>query len=67
MDKQRKLKTEVLAKTLRLMANKIENGFPITEEQEDMIVKLSRDIVLLHPMDYERPNSIIENEEDIEK
>ena len=35
MDKQERLKAKVLAETLRLMATKIENGFPVTEEQEE--------------------------------
>ena len=48
MDKD-KLKRKYLADTLRVMATKIENGFPLDEEQEKMLVKLSREIVILHP------------------
>ena len=44
IDKQEKLKARVMAETLRRMANKIENGFPLTENQKDLLVKLSRGI-----------------------
>lgn len=56
MDKD-KLKRKYLADTLRVMATKIENGFPLDEEQEKMLVKLSREIVILHPNDYEVPKN----------
>ena len=54
MDKD-KLKRKYLADTLRVMATKIENGFPLDEEQEKMLVKLSREIVILHPNEYNKP------------
>ena len=54
MDKD-KLKRKYLADTLRMMAKKIENGFPLDEEQEKMLVKLSREIVILHPNEYNKP------------
>lgn len=57
MDKQEKLKAKVLAETLRLMATKIENGFPLTDEHITMLKSLSKDIVWLHPREYDKPVS----------
>ena len=55
MDKQEKLKVKVLADTLRLMATKIENGFPLTDEQINTLKSLSKEIVWLHPKEYNKP------------
>ena len=55
MDKQEKLKAKVLADTLRLMATKIENGFPLTDEQINALKSLSKEIVWLHPKEYNKP------------
>ena len=55
MDKQEKLKAKVLADTLRLMATKIENGFPLTDEQTSVLKSLSKEIVWLHPNEYNKP------------
>ena len=55
MDKQEKLKAKVLADTLRLMATKIENGFPLTDEQISVLKSLSKEIVWLHPNEYNKP------------
>ena len=55
MDKQEKLKAKVLADTLRLMATKIENGFPLTDEQINALKSLSKEIVWLHPREYNKP------------
>ncbi len=63
MDKQKRLKAKVLAESLRMMATKIENGFPITEEQQDMLKSLSKEIVFLHPTEYNKPVWEIDEEE----
>ena len=55
MGKQERLKAKVLAETLRLMATKIENGFPVTEKQQEMLTSLSKEIVFLHPREYDKP------------
>ena len=67
MDKQERLKSKVLAETLRLMATKIENGFPITEEQKNMLTSLSKEIVFLHPREYNKPVWEKEEEEKFDR
>ncbi len=63
MDKQERLKAKVLADTLRMMATKIENGFPVTEEQKGMLRSLAKEIVFLHPTKYNKPEWKIEEKE----
>ena len=67
MGKQERLKAKVLAETLRLMATKIENGFPVTEKQQEMLKSLSKEIVFLHPGEYDKPIWEIEEEEEFDR